>query len=41
MPGSRLQGYTDYPDLAGSVGVSGKYGLIEQAAIGTSLPSKL
>lgn len=41
MTDSRLQGYTDYPDLVGSVGVPGKYALMDQAAVGTSLPSKL
>lgn len=30
-------GYTDYPDMRGTFGVEGKYGLMEQADIGSSL----
>lgn len=41
ITGGGSEGYTDYPDLAGSVGVPGKYALMDQAAVGTSLPSKL
>ena len=30
-------GYTDYPNLAGTVGEPGKYDLMEQAEVGASL----
>ena len=32
-----LPGYTDYPDVDGTMGVAGKYALMEQGDIGTSL----
>jgi len=35
--GGNHEGYTDYPDLAGTVGVQGKYKLMEQHQIGASL----
>jgi len=28
------EGYTDYPDMAGSIGTAGKYGLVDQGALG-------
>eukprot|EP00928_Gymnodinium_smaydae_P066670 TRINITY_DN49647_c0_g1_i1.p1 TRINITY_DN49647_c0_g1~~TRINITY_DN49647_c0_g1_i1.p1 ORF type:complete len:420 (-),score=41.47 TRINITY_DN49647_c0_g1_i1:47-1306(-) len=34
---AKATGYTDYPNLTGTVGVSGKYSLMEQSQIGTSL----
>ena len=40
--GGGSDGYTDYPNLTGTMGTQGKYKLIEQSEIGSSLPkSKL
>mmetsp|Transcript_101103 Transcript_101103/g.286565 ORF Transcript_101103/g.286565 Transcript_101103/m.286565 type:complete len:421 (-) Transcript_101103:115-1377(-) len=36
-PAAGASGYTDYPDTAGTVGVQGKYALMEQSKIGASL----
>ena len=35
--GGGTDGLTDYPDMAGTVGVVGKYSTIAQGLIGTSL----
>ena len=37
--GDGLECYTDYPDEAGTMGVAGKYELIEQDKIGATLAS--
>jgi len=37
IEGGHTDGYTTYPDMAGSVGVPGKYALMEQRDIGSSL----
>ena len=36
--GGCFEGYTDYPNLSGTVGKQGKYKLIEQNEIGLSAP---
>ena len=37
IDGGGDEGYTDYPDLAGTVGVAGKYVTIPQSSIGSTL----
>merc|ERR1719273_1814949 len=39
ITGGGSDGYTDYPDLSNTIGVQGKYKLIEQNEIGSSLSS--
>ena len=37
IDGGGADGYTDYPDVEGTMGVQGKYDLIEQHHIGATL----
>ena len=37
VQGGNFQGYSDYPDMAGTIKNAGKYDLIEQDRIGRSL----
>ena len=39
--GGNAEGYTDYPSLDGTIGVPGKYELMDQSKIGANLKSSL